>query len=85
MYRDFYAVQHIIGSLLLPSAGAHSAAAFMLKRPVCETTDPAPVLRAGAGAQSGCAPCCLSLHLGAEGTRKVRSAVGISLCASPPR
>lgn len=41
MYRDFYAVQHIIGSLPLPSAGAHSAA-FMLKRPVCETTDPSP-------------------------------------------
>lgn len=48
---------------------------------------PPPVLRAGAGAQSCCAPCCLSLHLGAEGTHKVRSAVGISLCASfpPPR
>ncbi len=44
MYRDFYAVQHIIGSLLLPSAGTHSAA-FMLKRPVCETTDPSPLPR----------------------------------------
>lgn len=42
MYRDFSAVQHIIGSLPLPSAGTHSAAAFMLKRPVCETTDPSP-------------------------------------------
>lgn len=45
MYRDFYAVQHIIGSLPLPSAGTHSAAAFMLKRPVCETTDPSPLPR----------------------------------------
>lgn len=56
MYRDFYAVQHIIGSLPLPSAGAHSAAAFMLKRPVCETTDPSPPFCALGQVRSPAAP-----------------------------